>query len=214
MGDGWIPVVAGKANDVLTQVNDDQLLKFGVYRTPLEWHNQSLNIPFPMDIAPCARLWHCRSLIKLFTKSPSAVTRMRSNNLRYVIEKVTRLAKVEVELRDAISCEDHHGWQEILAFEELFYEVGIRAPDIKEGLLRGFPITGAIPNSGLFDDKVTDEEPEMTKCESLRSAGWRVKRAMARAIQSDDATDAKLREETNLGRLVHLLSKRLMPGLA
>ena len=198
IGDGWIQVLAGQAQDTLAQVGDDQLLRFGVYRSPLEWHNQSLNIPFPMDVAPCTRLWHCRSLIKLFSKSPSVVTKTRAKNLRYVIEKVTRLANAEAELHESmpVHVKTIMRGKKILAFEELLYEVGIRAPDIKEGLVKGFPITGVMPNSGLFDGKATIEEPEMSKVELLRSAGWRVKRAMARTVPSDRETDAMLMAET------------------
>ena len=154
--------------------------------------------PFPMDAAPCARNWHCRSLVQLLSSPPAVVVKRRARNLQYVVEKIARFAMDEVALRRAMvpHVRTIMRGKKVSALDELLCEMGIRAPDIREGLINGFPITGTMPNSGLFDRKPDAEVPMCTKVELLKSSAWQVKRAIARSIPSDAETDSHLKAET------------------
>ena len=126
------------------------------------------------------------------------VVKRRAKNLQYVVEKVARLAMDEAALHRAMvpHVRTIMRGKKVLALDELLCEMGIRALDIKEGLINGFPITGAMPNSGMFDQRPDAEATLCAKEELLTSSVWQVKRAITRSIPSDAKTDAHLKAET------------------
>ena len=58
MGDEWLLVTSTNYEELMQKMRDHDHMKFGVFRTPVEWHNEMKHIPFPMDAgcSLCARL--------------------------------------------------------------------------------------------------------------------------------------------------------------
>eukprot|EP00971_Amphidinium_carterae_P173536 3440071-Amphidinium_carterae.1 len=82
--------------------------EFGAYRTPAEWHQLAILLPFPMDVIPFLRPWQGMALFNLLSKSPSEVTKLRADTLRRVCALKKDLQEKERILRSSMPSHVEH----------------------------------------------------------------------------------------------------------
>jgi hypothetical protein len=156
-------------------------VEFGIYRSPEEWHHEATCVPHPFDNRSFLREWQLAALKAILESQ-------RHDTASHCIQFINKYTKRRDELLEAESL--LHGRMEprireimrrknILLFLEVLAYAGISDSLIGKQLQEGFPISGELGSSHLFDQEKRDAS--ITKEYLMRDAGWWAKAAYANA---------------------------------
>jgi hypothetical protein len=178
-------------------------VEFGIYRSPEEWHHEATCVPHPFDNRSFLREWQLAALKAILESQ-------RHDTASHCIQFINKYTKRRDELLEAESL--LHGRMEprireimrrknILLFLEVLAYAGISDSLIGKQLQEGFPISGELGSSHLFDQEKRDAS--ITKEYLMRDTGWRAKATYANARPHQDESPiitAEIYSDTLIGK--------------
>ena len=164
---------------------------FGLLRSPQEWHQLALVIPFAMDRLRFVRPWKAKAMVEMLTNSPARLVELRKNALQKMIEQVEKLEKDERVLHDSVAPHVQkilHD-KKLVLLSRLMTEAGVDDLILVDEVINGFDLTGCLKVSGQFPAVKGGELIAKTRDQLLVNSVGRVALVVSFARQSKTPDD-------------------------
>lgn len=178
--------------------------KFGVYFTPVEWHEKAKTLAHPVDSIQALTDRQAKMLQSLMSKSKEEVRNFRRTQLEKFRLMADQLEEREEKLHSKMPDRIQRIMEgkKILLTRELMKMAGVNDEGLTSRMVAGFELLGELPETGLFPKQF--KPPRISKVDLMRSAAFSQKEAMSKCRSSgdpeiDDAVFAKTEMEEKAG---------------
>ena len=162
---------------------EEELMTIGIHRAPHEFVQEALLVGHPSEVA--AMFPKCiRTVIDAaMGKSQEAVAQDRTAELRRWACLAEELRQKEAEFKSSMSERRRNVLQhkKLALFERLLNDAGHQDHNLVQDLCNGFELTGELPKSNVFHNKL---RPAKISCENVRSLAQVGREAMLRTVVS------------------------------
>ena len=189
VGDATTLRAESATDDIVVVVSPHSWVGFGKFRSPHEWHLESVRLRFPADTIAFVRPWQARTLATMFTSSPEELVQLRARALDELISAAKRLDSQERTLHASLDAHAKPILQGklLLLLKEVLNAVGVRGSDLVAGIQTGFDITGDTFAVDMFEDIGDRFKPAThSRDQLLREASWRKDRVKVLTRSSGD----------------------------
>ena len=171
---------------------------FGVFRSPWDFFARTLQVEHPLDSPQLVDPCNLRAIMFIRDHSAAEVAMFRVKQLKRFSQRAVELAAEEAELKASLN-EDVRtvlADKRLLLFKEMASEAQVGDDGLFDELVKGFSLTGAMPESGTFPAKL---RPAQISVQQLKeSAVWARKmiHTSCRRVASDKEIAHAVYQET------------------
>ena len=171
---------------------------FGVFRSPWEFFTRTLQVEHPLDSPQLVDPCNLHAIMFIRDHSAAEVALFRVKQLKRFSQRAAELASQEAELKASLN-EDVRtvlADKRLLLFKEMAAEAQVGDDGLFDELVKGFSLTGAMPESGTFPAKL---RPAQISVQQLKeSAVWARKmiHSSCRRVASDKEIAHAVYQET------------------
>ena len=171
--------------------------RFGVFRSPTEWHQQAKQLSHPSAVvftSDATFLWTLQEVMKL---GRTGLRERRKSVLAHYRERARQLEHREAALHGSLqpSVQKVMATKKLLLMKEMMRDAGMDPEPLFQRLCSGFELTGVFPDTGLFKPRFLP--PAISKEELWKSAKWSQTSVGERLRSSgDQELDEAIRAET------------------
>ena len=145
---------------------------FGVFWSQWEFLDRALRIEHPLDSPQLVDPSNLRAICFIRDHTAAEVTLFRTKQLRRFTKRAAELSSDEAKLKDTLNPDVRAvlADKRLLLFKEMAQEANVGDEHLFEELVRGFSLTGTMPESKQFPAKL---KPAMISIKQLKdSAVW------------------------------------------
>ena len=160
--------------------------KFGIYFSPVEWHERAKKLAHPVDSVQAVNDRQASMLREMMSKSKEELKAFRLSQMDKFRSMADKLAIEEERLHEAMPerIRKIMDGKKILLTRELLRLAGIRDQGLVGRMVAGFELLGDLPETGLFPQQF--KPPRISKVELMRTAAFSQKEALTKCRSSGD----------------------------
>ena len=141
---------------------------YGVFFPPTTFLRRALELEHPLDTPQLVDKSNLKAILFIRDKSVADVKLFRARQLKRFSERAKQLAKQEATLKESLDTDVGAvlASKRLLLFKEMADEAQVGDASLFDELIKGFSLTGPMPESGQFPSKL---KPALISVEQLKN---------------------------------------------